>query len=100
MYEAAHILEIPHLTELASYKFELACKKFWKDEQFIAATEYALKALPESDRGLREILGDVLTAHQELLEEARIEAIMFKYSRFSFIVVSTMSRQMGGAEQK
>jgi hypothetical protein len=98
MYEIGDKYDIAALKNLAREKFERACRKYWKDEQFSTAAAYALNTTPDNDESLRDILCKTITIHRELLDCSTIEALLNEHAQFAFAVVKRLAADLDRRE--
>ncbi|KAF1915938.1 hypothetical protein BDU57DRAFT_573413 [Ampelomyces quisqualis] len=90
MYEIADKYDVIGLKQLAREKFLRAASKFWDHEQFPPAAHYAFSTTPEEDKGLRDIVSNIILKHMSLLNKPAIEALLTEFNGLA-VASSTMA---------
>jgi hypothetical protein len=84
MYAIADYFEVPGLKKMASTKFQAAAERHWNSDKFGEAVHVAYTSTLPEDRGLRQIVKDILMRHMTLLNKPEIESIMREVPDLAF----------------
>jgi len=94
MYELADKYDIPGLKLLSGEKFSQSCIRYWDNDVFPTALEYALSPTPEEDQGLRDVLCSTIVAHATLLEDQHIEEIIGHHGVFAYQLIKKQAAEV------
>ena len=83
------------LKELARFKFELACAKFWDDEMFAEAAAHAFSTTPEKDQGLRRIVCKTISEHMGLLKREGVAGLLRECNGVAFGLLMEKAEKCG-----
>jgi hypothetical protein len=89
MYEIGDKYDVEGLKELAQEKFSWACSVYWDSEYFAPAAHYAFSTTPDEDTGLRDVVGETLFDHINLVDKPEVEAVL---NEFNGLAVGLLKR--------
>jgi hypothetical protein len=95
LYEIGDKYDVTGLKELAREKFLRACTKYWNDDSLASAAHYAFSTTPEDDRGLREVVSNVISLHMELLNKPEIEALLHQFNGLAVGLLKARAKDLG-----
>ncbi|KAF2703730.1 hypothetical protein K504DRAFT_473736 [Pleomassaria siparia CBS 279.74] len=95
MYEIADKYDVIGLKDLSGEKFRRACQSFWNDAHFPVAANHAFSTTPDHDKGLRDIVCNIISDQMELLDKPEIEALMTEFNGLAFGVLKQKARVYG-----
>lgn len=95
MYEVGDKYDVTGLKELAREKFLRACVEYWDDDRFAAAANYAFTTTPEDDRGLRDVVSNIISQHMDLLEKSAVEALLTEFNGLALGLLKARAKDLG-----
>jgi hypothetical protein len=95
MYEMADKYNISGLKKLSKEKFRGECGKYWDDEAFPIAADYAFSTTMEADKGLRDIVITTVAKHTKLIRKPQMQVIMKEFGSLALGVLLKRVGQSG-----
>jgi hypothetical protein len=95
LYEIADKYDVHGLKELAREKFLRACTQFWSSELFAPAAHYAFSTTPEKDKGLRDVISNIISQHMTLLNKPAVEALLTEFNGLALGVLKMRATDLG-----
>jgi hypothetical protein len=95
LYEIADKYDVSGLKELAREKFLRACTQFWSSELFAPAAHYAFSTTPEKDKGLRDVISNIISQHMTLLNKPAVEALLTEFNGLALGVLKMRATDLG-----
>jgi hypothetical protein len=95
MYEIGDKYQVSGLKDLAKFKFELACAKFWNDGVFAEAAGHAFATTPEDDKGLRRIVCKTISEHMGLLKKKDVGALLMEFNGLAYGLLMEKAEKNG-----
>lgn len=98
MYALADKYELDQgLRDLCTTKFKAEAEKYWKDASFVDACVLAFRSTPESDRGLRDVVVEiVVTNAKELMQWKIFNAALKEMGTLGLEAFAEMALNGGG----
>jgi hypothetical protein len=84
VYVLAEFYNVPTLKELALEKFNRVTQDNSYPDRFLDGVEEAYKSTMEQDRGLRDAIVNFFYAHQDLMDEERVQEILQKTNSLTY----------------
>lgn len=95
MYELADKYDVTGLKELAGEKFLRGCTVYWDDEQFAPAARFAFNTTPDEDRGLRDVITNIIAQHMTLLNKPDVAALLDEFNGLASGLLKKRARDLG-----
>jgi hypothetical protein len=99
MYAMADFFEVPGLKKLATTKFQTAVERYWNSVEFGQAVHVVYTSTLAEDRGLRQIVKDILMRHMALLNKPEIESIMREVPDLAFDMLKGIWNHHGARQE-
>jgi len=84
MYGIADKYGVLGLKDLSQEKFRRACRSFWNDANFATAAHDAFLTTLDEDKGLRDIVSQIISDHMELLQKPEIEVLFVTFNGLAY----------------
>jgi hypothetical protein len=95
IYEIADKYDVHGLKDLAREKFLRASAEFWDSEEFAPAAHYAFSTTPEGDKGLRDVIINIISKHMALLNKPVIEALLTEFNGLALGLLKMRANDLG-----
>jgi hypothetical protein len=93
MYALADYYNIPPLKNLSKTKFRKAAQTHWDSPEFGQAIEIIFTSTLYGDRGLRQVVKEIVQEHHSVMEKPEIESIMRESPDFAYDVLMSMLKK-------
>jgi hypothetical protein len=95
MYEIGDKYDVIGLKGLAREKFLRGCTEYWDDKYFASAAHYAFSTTPENDKGLRDIISNIIAKHMSLLNKPAVETLLTEFNGLALGVLKMRAKELG-----
>lgn len=95
MYEVADKYDVTGLDQLAREKFLRAATEFWDTEHFAPAAHYAFSTTPEEDKGLRDVVSNIISQHMALLKKPAVESLLIEFNGLAVGLLKARAKDLG-----
>lgn len=95
MYEVADKYDVIGLKKIAREKFLRAAAHYWNSERFAPAAHYAFSTTPEEDKGLRDVVSNIVSKHMELLNKPAVEALLTEFNGLAVGLLKMRAKELG-----
>jgi hypothetical protein len=95
MYEIGEKYDVRGLKGLAREKFLRGCTKYWDDNYFASAAHYAFKSTPERNKGLRNVISNIIAKHMTLLNKRSVELLLTEFNGLALGVLKMRAKELG-----
>ncbi|KAH6003989.1 hypothetical protein HBI39_022250 [Parastagonospora nodorum] len=95
MYEIGDKYDVIGLKQLAREKFLRASAKYWDSEYFAPAAHYAFSTTPEDDKGLRNVISNIVSQHMGLLNKPAVEALLTEFNGLAVGLLKMRAKDLG-----
>ena len=97
MYSMGDKFDIKGLKELAHKKFKVACALHWDRSDFFIAANYACTSTPDSDKGLRDVIGWALNQRTRVLDDPDAQSLL---NEFNGVATSVLKWQAATSRER
>jgi len=95
MYEIGDKYDVIGLKQLAREKFLRVCNEYWDTEYFAPAAHYAFSTTPEEEKGLRDVISNVISQHMALLKKPAVETLLDEFNGLAVGLLKLKAKDIG-----